>query len=177
MKYTLTSLLLLFTCYSFSQIQVGAGLGFGTQIERPCLSLKANKTIMDQIEGSASINIFLPNGNGVNSLIGDFTARTNMWSFNADGHYIISISDKVDVYGLAGINISIVRIKTSYTNSILFGSSNGSATTDTNIGLNIGGGAKMVLTDKLTGFGEAKYVLSDFDQAVIIVGVLLTLGG
>ena len=155
----------------FRSITSGWGLGFGTEIEQPCLSLKANKAINEQIDGSVSINIFLPHKIDFGS--GDI--KTSLFSINADGHYIFSTSDKAVIYGLAGLNISVISVKSDFTDPF-FGTLNTSIS-DTNIGLNIGGGAELVLNDKLTGFGEAKYVLSSFDQLVIIVGVLLNVGG
>ena len=43
---------------------------------------------------------------------------------------------------------------------------------DTDIGLNIGGGATYNFTGSLSGFGEIKYVVSNYDQFVFTFGVL-----
>ena len=49
---------------------------------------------------------------------------------------------------------------------------NGTKSSDTKLGLNIGMGGNYIITEQLTGFAETKYIVSNADQAVITVGIL-----
>jgi hypothetical protein len=43
------------------------------------------------------------------------------------------------------------------------------------LGLNVGGGAYIKMTETLDLYGEAKYIISKYDQAMFRVGILLNL--
>lgn len=171
MKYILTFLFIFTTSISFSQIQVGGGLGFGAEIEQPCITLKGVKDFTEEIDGSASLNFFFPQK--VEFFDGEI--KTSVWTINFDGHYIFSGTEKADIYGLAGINIAVLKVKSDY-NDPFFGSFNTSAS-DSEFGLNIGAGGELMFNDQLTGFADIKYVISNFDQLVIVAGVLFNVGG
>lgn len=84
-----------------------------------------------------------------------------MWSFDIDGHYNFELMDKLKAYPIAGLNLSGVSVDV-----------NGTKTSDTEVGFNIGAGATYEITDKLAGLFEIKYTLGKYDQAVIGIGVL-----
>ncbi|RMF30583.1 MAG: hypothetical protein D6765_03010 [Bacteroidetes bacterium] len=159
MKHALAALVSLCLCLPLqAQLQVGGGLAFGTEIETLGLTAKVNFDITESIEGSGSFTFFLPNGDIPNN---DFT----FWEINGDGHYTFTENESLSIYGLAGINIG----HWSFENDFGFPGANPS---DTEFGLNVGGGIRLPF-GSITGYGEIKYTISDFDQLVLNAGVLV----
>ena len=154
--------LALFTLPLFAQINVGGGLSFGTEIENIGITAKATYGIDDQWEGGASFTYFLPKSFG--------PVDWTFWAINLDAHYLKNVSDKFTIYPLAGLNIGGITI-----DSDSFGGFNPGSTTNTEIGVNIGGGAYLNISEKLKGFGEIKYVIGGFDQLTLGAGVLFSL--
>ena len=105
----------------------------------------------------------------------DFSEKTTVSSvaFNVDGHYVFNYLDKMEIYGLAGMNITLAKIKNEYSylgqQETTFGSS------DNSIGLNIGAGAYFKVLEQGDIFAEVKYILGKYDQLMIRGGVLLNI--
>ena len=136
-----------------AQIKLGGGLAFGSQDNIGIgIDVKAVFGITETITVSPSYNLFFP-GEGA-----DF------WTINGDVRYNLVNDESLLVYPLAGLNISRVGFSG-------FGISGGTS----EIGLNLGGGAEFGFSEKLSAFGEIKYIISDFDQLVIAAGILFTL--
>ena len=90
---------------------------------------------------------------------GPFLHRWN--ALNLDAHYYFEVDNSWKVYPLFGVNFATVSEKFSgvtYSNSY--------------IGANLGAGTEYEFDSRLSGFGEAKYVIGDADQAVFTLGVL-----
>ncbi len=77
-------------------------------------------------------------------------------TFNGDVHYLMNFGDNFGFYPFVGLNIA-----------------KGGGT---EVGLNLGAGAEIMIQDNMAVFGEVKYILSDFDQLVLAIGVLYYLG-
>ena len=73
---------------------------------------------------------------------------------DADYHFIINPGQPSRFYPLVGLQFA-------------FNSD------DLKFGLNLGGGANFMLTEKLAAFAEIKYVISDWDGFAITVGLYL----
>lgn len=116
---------------------------------------------------SPSFTFFLPRTNKVN--IGSFPQSTRVSSMMLDlnGHYVFNSLDRFEFYGLAGLNFTFAKIKWLGTNS--------TSGTDNALGLNIGAGTYMKLTEQIDFCGEAKYILSKYNQFMVNVGVLINL--
>ncbi len=145
---------LLFIALSFcfigglsAQISIGGGLVLGASDLG--LQGRLQKTINETIDGSASFTFFLVDGGTV-------------WSIDADAHYVLSNSDGLTLYPLAGLNF--------------FHFSSGGFS-DTDIGLNLGGGATYELQESLKLFAELKYVTNSGGDLWITAGVLFPFGG
>ncbi|MDQ1332602.1 MAG: hypothetical protein QG576_637 [Bacteroidota bacterium] len=112
---------------------------------------------------SPSFTFFFPrhNSNGFEE------TRTSTMMFDVNGHYVFNSLDKFEFYGLAGIDIAFAHIK--WLDVV------GSTGSDNAIGLNLGVGTYMKLTDQFDLYGEAKYILSKYDQFVFNVGVLINI--
>ncbi|MBC8486171.1 MAG: outer membrane beta-barrel protein [Bacteroidetes bacterium] len=146
------------------KIAFGGGLSYGTEIENIGINIRGLYEVTEEIHGLMNLTFFFPKKED----FGVFEYKWNLWELNLDGHYNFKLSDKFSAYGLAGLNISNWRSKWE-------GDLGYEYYEDTNtakIGFNIGGGAAYNFTDALSGFGEIKYVISDYDQAVFTFGVL-----
>jgi hypothetical protein len=112
---------------------------------------------------SPSFTFFIPRHNS-----GEFEeTRTSTVMFDVNGHYVFNSLDRFEFYGLAGIDIAFAHIK--WLDAV------GSASSDNALGLNLGVGTYMKLTNQFDLYGEAKYILSKYDQFVFNVGVLINI--
>lgn len=88
--------------------------------------------------------------------------------FDINGHYIFNSLDRFEFYGLAGIDILFASNKYS---------SEGfpaSKERDNALGLNLGIGTYMKITDKFDVYAEGKYVFNNkYNQFMLDAGVLL----
>jgi len=150
---------------SSAQIKLGAGLAFGTDIANIGITAKGHYDFTEEWDGAASFTFFLA---------GEDTPGVdlNVWEFNADAHYIVSSNDKFTFYPLAGLSIAGVTIDF---NTGIPGFDNGSRT-NTEVGINLGAGIELGLTESISGVAEIKYVAGGFDQLVLNAGVLFALG-
>ena len=130
----------------------GVNLNYGTEIESLGIGVKYQYNFTDNLRFEPSMNYFFEN-NGV-----------DMFDLNANVHYLFPMASNVRVYPLAGLTFA----RWSFPQLIGGKFSNDA----TRLGINIGGGAEMDITDKLMLNFELKYqFVSDFDQAIFNVGV------
>jgi opacity protein-like surface antigen len=90
--------------------------------------------------------------------------------FDINGHYIFNTLDKFEFYGLAGLDILFAKkreIFTTDTPTI--------KESDNALGLNLGAGTYMKLSEQINVYGEVKYIFSKYDQFMVNVGVLVNL--
>lgn len=113
-----------------------------------------------------SFTYFIPRTNEV--LQGTFTEKTRVSAmmFDLNGHYVLNSLDRFEFYGLAGLNITFAKLKW------LRSASSG---TDNALGLNLGVGTYMKMTEQLDLLVEAKYIVSKYDQLMLNIGILLNL--
>lgn len=104
-----------------------------------------------------------------------FSDKTTISSvyFNIDGHYVFNYLDKMELYGLGGMNVTLAKIKNEYSYIGEPGTEYGSS--DNSIGLNIGAGAYFKVLEQGDIFAEVKYVLGKYDQLMIRGGILLNI--
>ena len=130
----------------------GVHLSYGTEIESFGIGLKYQYNITDNIRLEPSMNYFFEN-NGI-----------DQFDINANAHYLFPMASNVRVYPLAGLTFA----RWSFPQLIGGKFSNDA----TRLGINIGGGAEMDITDKLMFNFELKYQLvNDFDQAIFNLGI------
>jgi opacity protein-like surface antigen len=159
--------------------KVGGGLTFssgyhfhdmpyvGNKSGNLAMSLRGNYKINVPIEVSPSFTFFFPHVfKDVNE---KQTISTMMFDIN--GHYIFNSLDKFEFYGLAGLDILLAWNKTKYsgTNPATYKES------DNALGLNVGAGSYMKLTDQFNLYLEAKYVVSKYDQFMLNAGILINI--
>lgn len=153
------------------QIDIGGGFAYGTEIKKLGIDVRGQYGITDKIDGTASFTYFFPNKE-------DFYGgemKWNVWELNFDGHYIFTNSDQYAAYGLAGLNITGTHWSTNYEYTDPYTGQTekyDESDSDTDIGLNIGGGGQYNINEKIGAFGEIKYVISNYDQLVFTFGII-----
>lgn len=102
-----------------------------------------------------------------------YKVTNSLYMFDLDAHYIFNSLDRVELYGLGGVNLSIFRYRWKTEIDPDFSESGG----HTNLypGLNLGGGAYLRLNDQFDFFAEGKIVLSKNIQVIATAGILVNL--
>lgn len=150
------------TFNSFAQISAGGGITYGSEQKTIGFNLRGQYNVWENVDAVAGFTFFFPKKTSQQfPIVGTIKTKTTMWSFDIDGHYNFELMDKLKAYPIAGLNLSGVSVDV-----------NGTKTSDTEVGFNIGAGATYEITDKLAGLFEIKYTLGKYDQAVIGIGVL-----
>ena|SRR5690625_3011587 len=130
-------------------ITAGAGLSYGTDIEEIGLTVQAYYAFTNEIRGGGSFTYYFTGDNW------------NANEFNVDVHYLFRNEDGLILYGLGGLNFSTVSVS-------FMGQSN----SETDTGLNIGGGVEYDLGSVYL-FGEPKFTIGGFEQLQLTAGVRL----
>jgi opacity protein-like surface antigen len=145
------------TASAQTPVRIGGLLGYGSEIESLALGGIGEFMIKDNMGISPSIVVFF--GKKQRNI------KTSMWEINGNFNYYF-LMDQVDLYGIAGLNIASIKVKSDYVQFDYISYSN------TEVGLNIGMGANFkVSNDKIIPFAEIKYVISNYDQLCIFGGV------
>lgn len=162
LKTTLIVLASLFVSSSaMAQLSVGGGLGFGTDVEELSAFLRGEYQFAEQWRGAATLNFFF---------LEDIPGIDVGWTtFNLDAHYILSDNGSFQLYGIGGLNIAFIKVGIDLG---AFGSVN---ETTTEIGLNLGGGARLLVSERFAPFAELKYIIGNGSQLVIFLGAVYIL--
>jgi hypothetical protein len=98
--------------------------------------------------------------------------HNSLFMFDADAHYVFNKLDRMELYGLAGLDLSIFRYHwvSEFNN---FKESGGH--TGVYPGLNIGAGAYIRFNDQIDFFVEGKVILSTKVQFIAAGGILVNL--
>lgn len=147
-----------FSLKAQQSIKAGLFAGYGTQIESPALGLIGEFGIKDKITVSPSFAYYFLEKN-------DF-AKTTFWEFNANANYYFSETEKLSVYGLAGLNYAHSSVKINAGGA--FGNIDGSSG---RVGVNIGAGGNLNIGSLITPFAEIKYTLAGAEQLGIFAGI------
>lgn len=141
-------------------IDVGVGLVYGSQIESLGITADAYYAINNNLRVGGGLTYFFPEDTP--------GANVNWFSVDLNGHYFLYSEDQLDIYGLAGLNILIQSV--NYDNNQFDDTSN------SEVGLNIGGGVEYAL-DFADLFGELKLagLGGDADQLVLGAGLRFNL--
>ncbi|MBF6608816.1 MAG: outer membrane beta-barrel protein [Flavobacterium sp.] len=153
------------TFYASAQqeTRLGGFLAFGSEIESAGFGVNAEFPIMDKLTIAPGFIYYLPN---------DHTyVKTTIFEINGNANYYFMEHEIFGFYGLAGINYTSVKVKVD---DFGFGIG-GASSSEGKIGLNIGGGTNFNLGKKWLPFAEIKYVVSDYDQLVLLAGVKFNL--
>ena len=183
MKQTVALIIISLVAFSSVSAQftkAGGGLSYSTgayfhnedfdnshKTGNPAIAFKGIYELSLPIHISPSLNIFLPR---VTSS-GSSKQIVSAFLFDINGHYVFNSLDRFEFYGLAGLNITLLRNTWKWD----FNGGGSDSSTETVPGLNLGLGTYMKMTEQLDIFGEFKYILSSRDQFMLTAGVLLNL--
>jgi hypothetical protein len=130
------------------------------------LSLKGIYELNLPVHISPSFTIFYPH---ITKNQTDKTVVSTMM-FDVNGHYVFNSLDKFEFYGLAGLDILLAKKKET------FDASPASTESDNALGINLGVGTYMKITQQFDLYGEAKYIFNNkYNQFMINAGILVNL--
>lgn len=159
--------ILLIVCLAFlgsyaaeAQVRVGGTVGYGTQVEALGIGVTGDYMINENIAVAANFAYYFTENS-------EF-AKTSFWEFNGNVNYYFTSTESLEVYGIGGLNYS--RSAVTFEG---FGFDGSAAVGE--IGLNLGIGSNFNIGKNFLPFAEMKYVVSEFDQLVIQVGVKFNL--
>lgn len=141
--------------------RIGGQLIYGTSIESLGIGAIAEFPIAPKMIISPGFSFYFPKDQGF--------FKQSAWELNGNLNYLFSEDEKIEFYGIAGLNYTNIRIKSDVPGFGDFSSSAG------RIGLNLGAGANFNIGKSFLPFGEIKYILGEFDRLVIGVGVKFNL--
>jgi hypothetical protein len=127
-------------------------------------SLKGIYEITVPLHISPAVTFFIPH------VFKEFDTKTtvNTLMFDINGHYVFNSLDKFEFYGLAGLDIMLAWKREKYNTEVFKESDNA-------LGLNLGAGTYMKITEQFDIYAEAKYILSKYDQFMLNAGVLINM--
>ncbi len=134
----------------------------------PAITVKGIYEISVPIHIEPSFTWFIPR---VTKISPDSKQVVSGMMVDLNGHYVFNSLDRIEIYGLAGLNVTFLGMKwVSTFNSV----TTKTREHDNAFGMNLGAGTYIKLTEQFDLFGEAKYVLYK-DQFMFNVGVLINL--
>lgn len=143
--FLLIALFTLTTVVSKAQLKVGAGLHYATDIDNLGISLNGQYLINDDWTAAAGFTYFLE------------TEYIKWSALDFNAHYSIKTIENVGaLYGIGGLNITMIKIDIPGFSDWIGESS----TSDSNVGLNIGAGLSIDISEKLVLAPEAVYTIS-----------------
>lgn len=147
-----------------AQFVAGGGLAIGTEDVFGGIGIQANGYYSlpgeQPIRVGGDVTIFFPGDN------------VDFFTVNLNGHYLFYDEDGLSAYGIAGLNIATLSVDLGI--GEFFGVDD--TVSDTEVGLNIGGGVEYDVEFGFL-FGEIKFVVSNADQLVLTGGLRFPIGG
>ncbi len=179
MKKLLLSLLVIIIAVPGVNAQftkIGGGTGFTTGYHFHEMDYDYNKSghIFATLKGiyeitvpihiSPSVTFFIPHV--YKELDSKTTVNTLMFDIN--GHYVFNSLNKFEFYGLIGLDVLLAWKREKYGTEVF-------PENDNALGLNLGVGSYMKITEQFDIYAEAKYILSKYDQFMLNAGVLINI--
>jgi hypothetical protein len=128
-------------------------------------SLKGIYELSLPVHISPSISFFVPHV--FKEMNSKYTVSTMMIDVN--GHYVFNELDKFEFYGLAGLDIMLAWKKEKYLDEVY-------KEKDNALGLNVGVGTYMKITEMLDFYAEGKYLWNNkYNQFMLNAGVLFNI--
>lgn len=186
MKKLIVTFLFIFFAFSISNGQftkIGGGLALSSGFPFHNMEWDYNKSgkiaayakgiyeISVPLHISPSFTIFYPHI--TKEEFSKTTVSTMMLDIN--GHYVFNSLDKFEFYGLAGINILLAKKKEKYLEQEE-SSLDPIVERDNALGLNLGVGTYMKITEQFDLNAEAKYIFNNkYNQLMVNVGILINI--
>jgi len=164
--------------------KAGGGLGFTTgfpfhketwesnQSSKFDIFAKGIYEITLPLHISPSFTWIVPNIYKVSEFEGTEKSSVSAIMFDINGHYVFNSLNRFEFYGLAGLDILLARKKfVSEFDNVSYKS----VEKDNAIGLNVGLGTYIKVTNQFDIFTEAKYLVSKYGQFMLNAGLLINL--
>ena len=139
---------------------IGLNLGYGSEVSKPSIGVKALYDINEQFTVAPSFNYYFQEKF---ELLGVETKQT-CWDLNLDVHWNFHNQEKYRLYPLVGVSYFNVKASAGAdfgSLDIEYSDSEGK------VGVNLGFGGQLALTENLAATAEVKYqIISDFNQFV-----------
>ena len=148
---------------SVAQIRVGPFLGYGESLNRWGIGAYTEIAFNDRISFSPQFIQYFPK-------TFDSNPRRSGWELNANANYYVVNGDVASLYGLAGLNYTNIRTRTTTPAAEVVDN-------DGNVGFNFGIGTMVNINDSLFPFAEGKYTAGGYSQASLIFGVKFHIAG
>ncbi len=161
------------TSASAGEAIIGAGVGWGSEIEMPGLQLGGYYALdgkLSRLRIGGDVDGFLPNSD--RGVQGD--AKVTWFDVNANAQYMLPIlpeDSPLSVYALAGLSLAIVHASFTYDEGV---AQRDISETKLKPGVNLGAGAEYDVKFA-AAYIEAKYVASGADQLVLFGGLRFAL--
>ena len=136
------------------ETRIGGMLAYGTEIENIGIGANAEFGIIENLSISPSFIYYFSKENG--------PIKVNWWEINGNANYYLVQDPGFQVYGLAGLNYTNVKVKYDGPSGSPYGDDFSGS--DGRFGLNLGAGANLDLGSNITPFAELKYVIIDNGQ-------------
>jgi len=140
-----------FTTQLQAQFSLGAGLGYGFDIEEAALNIRANYAFTEEWRAAPDFLYYFDGEEGI-----------SIYEINLNGHYVYVDDDGFRSYALGGLNILAISIE--------------DFDGDSEVGLNLGNGVEYDFTDSIAGFAELRFAIQDESQLVLSLGAMFRLG-
>ncbi|MBS0010476.1 MAG: outer membrane beta-barrel protein [Bacteroidales bacterium] len=117
------------------------------------------------------ISVHMPNIQTLEDADGmSIRTAVNAFSLDLDAHYVFNYLDRLEIYGLAGLNMLFARRSTEYDTPNFNESFRDS---NTSAGFNLGVGSYMKVAEQLDLYGEVKFIVASQVQFAATLGLLL----
>ncbi|MEX2230553.1 MAG: hypothetical protein WD824_00220 [Cyclobacteriaceae bacterium] len=148
--------------FSHAQVRVGPFLGYGDGLGLWGLGVYSEILLNDRVSISPVFTQYFPENF-------DNAPRRTMWELNGNINYYVIRGDVGYLYGLTGLNFTNIKIRTRMATA-------DEIENDGNLGLNVGLGTMVRITDTILSFAEGKYTVGGYSQWTLIFGVKFQLG-
>lgn len=146
-----------------AQIRVAPFLAYGDQLGLWGLGAYSEIMLNEKMSISPSFTQYFPKNL-------DNVPRRSAWELNANLNYYVINGEVGYLYGLAGLNYTHMRLRTTTAFA-------DEVDNDNNVGLNVGLGTMVRISDLLLPFAEAKYTAGGYSELSVMIGVKFDLGG
>jgi opacity protein-like surface antigen len=143
---------------------IGGILGYAIDNETAVIGTDYRYNILDRLRLAPSLLYVFKKDNHRY-----FDSDANIWYFNADAHFLTRITEKATLYPIGGLGFSIWNLKAIEVLDIEIKDSE----TDIRLGLNLGFGGEIRLTDDIILGAEFRYNLTKryYRQAMLLARV------
>lgn len=165
-KITLTALMLIgFGISALAQnFGLGINLGYGNDVSKPSFGIKALYDINESFTIAPSLNFYLSETEKASYQGVHAEASLKCWDINADVHYNFHITEKFNLYPLAGVSFFNAKLSAKASYEGEKGEANES---EGKFGVNLGFGGQLNLSDSWVASAEIKYqIIEDLNQFV-----------